>query len=521
MKKFTSVLFAFILAFAFTIPVTNVQAAHTFSDVSVKHSNYNDIMFLVERGVIPKTPAYGVKNIVTREEVAVMVAKAVGLDGTQRATKFKDVTKSHSNSGYIQSAVEAGIINGYTDGTFKPKEKVTRGHMAAFIARAFDLPSGTKTFKDVGKGHTAYEAVSQLAAAKITTGYEDGTFKPKNNLTKAHIAAFLARAVRYQDSLTAKEMKVHFIDVGQGDSTLIQAPNGKTMLIDGGERDQGNSLVTYLKSQGIKKLDYVVATHPDSDHIGGLIAVLNSISIGQFINSGKDHNTATYEQMLRLISDKNIKYSEPKTGDTITLDSAVKIQVLHVDSTLSDNNDASIVLKVTYGQVSFLLQADASKEIEAKIMKKYNVAATILKAGHHGSDTSSSLSYVKAVKPAATILSYGAGNSYGHPHDEVIANLKAVGSKMYSTATSGTIVVKTNGSTYSISAKPFTGGTVTPTPSVPTGNVNSGTYVIPGAPSSFANCTAMRVHYPSGVKSSHPAYESKHDRDKDGWACEL
>lgn len=176
-----------------------------YKDVPVTHQNYSDIMFLLEQGIINDDIIYGVTDIVTREEIAVMVAKSVGLDGTQRTTKFKDVPKSNKNSGYIQSAVEAGIINGYVDGTFKPNVKVTRGHMAAFIARAFDLPKGSKTFKDVKEGSTAYEAVSQLAAANITTGYNDGTFKPENNLTRAHMAAFLARAIKYENANKEKE----------------------------------------------------------------------------------------------------------------------------------------------------------------------------------------------------------------------------------------------------------------------------------------------------------------------------
>ena len=285
MKKYLLSLLAFVLVLSMTLPATNTQAAQVFTDVPPKHSNYNDIAFLLDKGIISANKkTYGVKDIVTREEVAVMVAKAVGLDGTQRATKFKDVPKSYANSGYIQSAVEAGIINGYEDGTFKPTTKVTRGHMAAFIARAFDLPTGTKTFKDVKKGHTAYDAVSQLAAANITTGYEDGTFKPANNLTRAHISAFLARAVKYQEGLTTptlSKMKVHFLDVGQGDSIFIQAPNGKTMLVDAGTKEYGDTVVAYLKAQNIKKLDYVVATHPDADHIGGLEAVVKAFEVGR------------------------------------------------------------------------------------------------------------------------------------------------------------------------------------------------------------------------------------------------
>ncbi len=155
-------------------------------------------MYLVEIGLIsPTVKTFGANDIVTREEVAVIIANIIGLDGTQRATKFSDVPASHRNSGYIQSAVEAGIINGYSDGTFKPNQKVTRGHMATFISRTFELPNGNKTFKDVPKGHTAYEAVSQLVKAGITTGYEDGTFKPNANLTRAHVSTLIARTIKY------------------------------------------------------------------------------------------------------------------------------------------------------------------------------------------------------------------------------------------------------------------------------------------------------------------------------------
>lgn len=524
MNKIFSVLLTLILIISMSLPATAAQAKQVFTDVPPKHSNYNDIAYLLNKGIISADKnAYGVKDIVTREEVAVMVAKAVGLDGTKRATKFKDVPKSHANSGYIQSAVEAGIINGYTDGTFKPTAKVTRGHMAAFIARAFDLPNGTKTFKDVKKGHTAYEAVSQLAAAKITTGYEDGTFKPANNLTRAHISAFLARAVKYQENLnSSKKMKVHFLDVGQGDSIFIQAPNGKTMLIDAGTKEYGNTVVSYLKAQNVKKLDYIVATHPDADHIGGLNAVIQAFQVGEFINSGKSHTTVTYEKLLETVLSKNIRYKEPTVGETINLDSEVKTQVLAVDAKTSNTNDASIVLKLTYKNVSFLLMGDADTEVEAQISKAYNVSATVLKAGHHGSSTSSSLSFLQKVKPEAIVLSYAKDNSYGHPHKEVMANIKTIGTKAYATAETGTIVATTNGQTYSINAKELIVPTTTPTtPTKPTGNVSSGTYVIPGAPTSFKNCTEMRKYYPSGVKSSHPAYAAARDGDKDGWACEL
>ncbi|OCS88408.1 S-layer homology domain-containing protein [Caryophanon tenue] len=187
----------FSLAVICLISFTLVTPTFAFNDVPKTHSNYEDIMYLLNNGIIEDSAAFGVKEIVTREEVAIMIAKAKGLNSTPVDTDFSDVKKTNKNSGYIQAAKDLGIINGYEDGTFRPNAKVTRGHMAAFISRAFDLPTGTKTFKDVPVNHTAYVAVSELAAANITTGYEDGTFKPQNNLTRAHIVAFLARTVKY------------------------------------------------------------------------------------------------------------------------------------------------------------------------------------------------------------------------------------------------------------------------------------------------------------------------------------
>ncbi|MGG2111890.1 S-layer homology domain-containing protein [Lysinibacillus pakistanensis] len=666
MKKILLTLMALIFVIAFALPI-KTDASQVFSDVSASHPNYNDINYLLNKGVISKSSKFGVSDIVTREEVAVMVAKAVGLDGKQRVTKFKDVPQSNINSGYIQSAVDAGIIKGYSDGTFKPTTKVTRGHMAAFIARAFDLPKGSKTFKDVPVDHTAYEAVKQLVAANITTGYGDGTFKPQDNLTRAHIAAFLARAMRYADGGSATittdsiikqfkadglevgqvsnldnkefgngrkegkrilipslgddsggrlfifndakslkqareyydelssigpifyshihqnglillqmngdmndakfkkyadsidkvvsglnatttpskptpvvpsikgEMKVHFIDVGQGDAILIQAPTGENILIDGGPRSAGNKVVSYLKSIDVYVLDYVVATHPDADHIGGLISVLNSLTVGQFVNSGKAHTTETYFELLNLVESKNIKYVEPKIEQLLiggwTTD--FYLQSIYVNAKASDTNDASIVLKAGYKDVGFLLMADASAELEDLLVRAYDtLKVQILKAGHHGSSTSSSLPFLRAVNPEVTILSYGKENSYGHPDTEVLSNLKAVGSKIYSTAQDGTIVVTTDGNTYSINVKEFNPPKVNPAPTVtqPVKETNTTTELVTQpelAPTPttqtkeyFKNCTELNKVYPSGVQEGHPAYDKKMDRDGDGWACE-
>ena len=264
-------------------------------------------------------------------------------------------------------------------------------------------------------------------------------------------------SVQQLEPVSGKQLTVHFLDVGQGDSIFIQFPNGKTMLIDGGIKGEGNKVVQYIRNFGVTQLDAVVATHPDADHIGGLVPVLNSIKINQFIDSGKVHTSQTYEQMIQLITDKNIAYTVPQTGDAFEIDPEVKIEVLNADEHAEDNNEASIVLKMTYGAVSFLFSGDAGVEKEHEMMALANVQATILKAGHHGSNTSSSTSFIKNVNPEVAILSYGHDNKYGHPHAEVINNLRGVNSKIYGTGESGTIIITTNGATYEVDKDEWTG----------------------------------------------------------------
>ncbi|MGE8000183.1 MBL fold metallo-hydrolase [Lysinibacillus sp. NPDC093190] len=261
-------------------------------------------------------------------------------------------------------------------------------------------------------------------------------------------------------SVTAgHEMRVHFIDVGQGDSIFIESPNGKTMLVDGGVKGAGQKVVSYLQELGVNKLDIVVATHPDADHIGGLIPVINSINIGQFYDSGKVHTSQTFEEMLTLIDTKNIPYNVPKTGDSIAFDDDINVKVLNANEHAKDNNDASIVLKIAYGNVSFLLTADAGIALEKEMMQ-HDVKATVLKAGHHGSNTSSSAEFIQAVHPEMAILSYGEGNKYGHPHAELVERLQAIGSKIYATAEAGTVIVSTDGVNYDVNSKEMSGTSV-------------------------------------------------------------
>ena len=249
-------------------------------------------------------------------------------------------------------------------------------------------------------------------------------------------------------------LTVHFLDIGQGDSILLEHDED-TMLIDAGEIGKGDEVATYIKSEGVTSLDYVVATHPHSDHIGGMSVILNSFPIGHFVDSGYPYTSKTYENMLSTIDKKNIPFTTPKRGDKIDFSSGIDVQVLNPGSTYftDDINQNSVVLKVTDGKISFLFMGDAGIEAENAIMKDgYNVKADILKVGHHGSRTSSGASFINAVSPTVSVIEVGAGNDYGHSHKETIDKLQKV-SKIYKTDLDGTITVTTDGSAYSVSTQ--------------------------------------------------------------------
>ena len=219
-------------------------------------------------------------------------------------------------------------------------------------------------------------------------------------------------------SVTASEnLTTHFIDVGQGDSILLQF-NGKNVLIDGGTQEMGPRVETYLRNHGVSSLNLLVATHPHEDHIGGLVTILKDLPVKQVLDSGQPHSSQVYETFLTLIDQKNIPYNVAQRGQKINLDKDLIIDVLSPPTTLfsGDLNQNSIVLKITYGKVSFLLMGDAGAEAESSLIStSYDLKSDILKVGHHGSSSSTSTAFLNDVKPAISIIEVGAGNDYGHP----------------------------------------------------------------------------------------------------------
>ncbi|GIO24898.1 ComEC/Rec2 family competence protein [Oceanobacillus sp. J11TS1] len=248
-------------------------------------------------------------------------------------------------------------------------------------------------------------------------------------------------------------MKVHFINVGQGDSILIETPLERTILIDGGPPRAGDAVVKYLKERRINEIDLLVATHPDIDHIGGLVKVLKKMEVGRVIDTGKLHPTKTFATYMNRIRDLEIPITIAEKDTPIEIDPMVSFEIWNAAQPLTSPNASSLVLKLTYGETDMLFMGDVGKKEEKAIQKKYDVHADLIKIGHHGSNTSSAMSFLKAVDPEIAILTYSKDNNYGHPVPRVIDHLNKINALIYSTAALDSITVETDGDSLIVNPK--------------------------------------------------------------------
>ncbi len=244
-------------------------------------------------------------------------------------------------------------------------------------------------------------------------------------------------------------MVVKFVDVGQGDCEIVMFPNGKTMLIDAGTTSAEDTLPEYLRNLGIEKLDYIIGTHPHEDHIGGLDAVIKSFDVGQIYMSKAETTTKTYKDVLTAIKNKGVTINTAKAGKVIIDDDSIKAELLAPNSDKYEElNNYSAVLKLQYGETSFLFTGDAEVLSEEEMMRNFGKAklnSDVLKMGHHGSSTSSSEEFFNAVSPDTAVISCGIDNDYGHPHREIRSLLEKYNTTVYRTDQNGTITAISDG----------------------------------------------------------------------------
>lgn len=242
-------------------------------------------------------------------------------------------------------------------------------------------------------------------------------------------------------------LTVHFIDVGQGDCTLLVC-NGEYMLIDAGEREYGNHVVDYLKAQGAGRLRYVIATHPHSDHVGGLAEVLRDIPCDTFITVETDQTSRTWTEVLCEADEADVEYIDAEVGDVYTLGAGAFTILAPASDDYEGYNNYSVVTRFVYGKTSFLFTGDAERRSENEMLASgLTLSSDVLKCGHHGSSTSSSAKFLKAVRPTSAVISCGVDNEYGHPHKETLEKLALLGTAVYRTDQQGTIVARSDGKT--------------------------------------------------------------------------
>ena len=265
--------------------------------------------------------------------------------------------------------------------------------------------------------------------------------------------------------LFRSNLVVHFLDVGQADATLIQLPNEQTMLIDGGNSRDADSILSYMRSLGITTIDYLVATHPHADHIGGLPNIISEMNIGEVYMPQVSHTTQTFERLLDAIENKGLQINSARAGVSILSVPGLSVDIVApVRDDYENLNDWSAIILLTYSNTSFLFTGDAEALSEGHITA--DISADVLKVGHHGSSTSTSQGFLDRVAPTYGIISAGAGNSYGHPTDAVLSRLDNANVSIFRTDLQGTIVFTSDGILITISAEPipFQPNASTPSP---------------------------------------------------------
>lgn len=248
------------------------------------------------------------------------------------------------------------------------------------------------------------------------------------------------------------------MDVGQGDGIFIRTPGGKNILIDAGQ-DSRRGVLPFLRSRGIKTVDVLLLTHPHADHISGAVSpredregtvnsVLEFCAVREVLDSGKEHTLDEYKKLLEMISERGIPYRQPRAGDMLKWDPALAVKVLHPDRPDYDNiNDNSIVVRLAYGDISFLFTGDAEEMAEERILESFRseLRTDVLKVGHHGSRSSSKPPFLDAVQPRYALISCGYENKFDHPRHETLENLEAVDAKILRTDIDGFLIFKTDG----------------------------------------------------------------------------
>lgn len=315
--------------------------------------------------------------------------------------------------------------------------------MGAVLLSVFCVLAAVLVLQTSGQPESG-EHVAQAATTQT------GTAAGNADAGQAGGSAGTGQAAGNTGAAQAGTLTVTWLDVGQGDAAVIQC-GGQSMLIDGGKPEKSSYIYAWLQQHGLSYLDVIVATHVDADHIGGLSGALNYASVGTAYCPETTGTTETFQSFVKYLAQRGRQITVPTAGETFALGGA-QVQILGPLRSAEDSNDNSIVLKVSFGATSFLFTGDAERAEEQDLLNAgVNLQSTVLKVGHHGSDTSTSYPFLRAVAPQYAVISVGAGNSYGHPTEAVLSRLRDAGVTTFRTDMQGEITAVSDGQTVNFS----------------------------------------------------------------------
>lgn len=319
-----------------------------------------------------------------------------------------------------------------------------------------------------------------IAAGIFFTGCSDGGSGAGSIEDDSRsVASLLEDGSKSLEASDNGNLEVHFIDVGQGSATLIES-DGHYMLIDGGDSKYASRLVSYLQDESVNKLDYVIATHYDADHLNGIVGALNSYDADTVIAPDYKAESKVYKSFRSLIKEKNMDITYPVTGTEYKIGDAEFTILAPNDTHYDDANDYSVAIKLVNGENSFIMTGDAEIESEYEMIETgIDLSCDVYLAGHHGSRYSSSEAFLQAMQPESVVISAGKNNKYGHPSDEAMARINAMGCDVYRTDQLGDIIATSDGKNIKFNVKKSSGGSkkkknsTTKTKGEFIGNVNS------------------------------------------------
>ncbi|NLF80620.1 MAG: MBL fold metallo-hydrolase [Clostridia bacterium] len=418
------------------------------------------------RGVGSKAdgqPNFDLDRSPTRGEAVTMLVRLLGQDAAAKAgswdTPFLDVDAWVAP--YVGYAYANGLTLGISATSFGGNDPVTASQYLTFILRALGYDSGGDFTWDNAWALTDSLGVTKGEYTAATGGFYRGdvaiiSYRALAARLKDDTATLLD-ALYARGAITGPPavMAVSFLDVGQGDCILIES-QGDFLLIDGGNNEDGLLVVNFLRSQGVDELDYIIATHPHADHIGGLDTVIENFEVETVIAPQATQSTRTFEEFIDAVATAGLALTVPQSGKSYTLGRASFIIIAPNDDYGDELNNWSVGIKLINGSTSFVMCGDAEAAAEADMLETgIDISADVLKISHHGSNTSTTDAFLAAVRPRFAVISCGSGNAYGHPHPDILTRLYHAGIKLFRTDLQGSITAVSDGSGITWSIPPL------------------------------------------------------------------